>query len=67
MIPLALAEVRAIVSGELTVAPGAEEVTGVRVDSRKVEPGDLFVAVGRGAEFAEDALSRGAAATLVPD
>ena len=42
-------------------------MTGVRVDSRKIEPGDLFVAVGQGAEFQEDALSRGAAATLVPD
>ncbi len=67
MIPLTLDEVRALVSGKLIVAPRAEEVTGVRVDSRKVEQGDLFVAVGRGAEFQEDALSRGAAATLVPD
>jgi UDP-N-acetylmuramoyl-tripeptide--D-alanyl-D-alanine ligase len=67
VIPLALDEVRALVSGELKAAPGAERVTGVRVDSRKVEQGDLFVAVGRGVEFAEDALSRGAAAALVPD
>ena len=67
MIPLRLDEVRELATGELTVAPGAEEVTGVRVDSRKVEPGDLFVAVGRGAEFREDALSRGAAAALAPD
>ena len=67
MIPLTLDEVRALVSGKLIVAPRAEEVTGVRVDSRKVEAGDLFVVVGRGAEFQEDALTRGAAATLVPD
>jgi UDP-N-acetylmuramoyl-tripeptide--D-alanyl-D-alanine ligase len=67
VIPLALDEVRGLAEGKLAVAPGAEEVTGVRVDSRKVEPGDLFVAVGRGGEFAEDALARGAAATLVPD
>jgi UDP-N-acetylmuramoyl-tripeptide--D-alanyl-D-alanine ligase len=39
----------------------------VQVDSRRVLPGDLFVAVGRGAEFAGDALARGAAATLLPD
>src|SRR5205814_10291188 len=32
-----------------------------------VEPGDLFVAVGRGVEFVADARARGAAATLVPD
>ena len=30
------------------------------------EPGDLFVAVGGGAEFLDDALGRGAAAALVP-
>jgi UDP-N-acetylmuramoyl-tripeptide--D-alanyl-D-alanine ligase len=39
----------------------------VHVDSRRVGPGDLFVAVGRGEEFAADALARGAAATLIPD
>lgn len=42
-------------------------MTGVTVDSRRVRPGDLFVAVGRGAEFADDARAAGAAATLVPD
>jgi UDP-N-acetylmuramoyl-tripeptide--D-alanyl-D-alanine ligase len=42
-------------------------VTGVQVDSRRILPGDLFVAVGRGVEFADDAVARGAAATLVPD
>jgi UDP-N-acetylmuramoyl-tripeptide--D-alanyl-D-alanine ligase len=41
-------------------------VTGVQVDSRRVEPGDLFVAIGRGAGYRDDALARGAAATLVP-
>jgi UDP-N-acetylmuramoyl-tripeptide--D-alanyl-D-alanine ligase len=45
----------------------AEEITGVQVDSRRIEHGDLFVAVGRGAEFRNEALVRGAAATLVPD
>jgi UDP-N-acetylmuramoyl-tripeptide--D-alanyl-D-alanine ligase len=43
-----------------------EEITGVQVDSRRVERGDLFVAVGRGVEFRNEALVRGAAATLVP-
>ena len=47
-------------------APGADEVTGVQIDSRRIEPGDLFVAVGGGADFVDDALARGAAATLVP-
>jgi UDP-N-acetylmuramoyl-tripeptide--D-alanyl-D-alanine ligase len=41
-------------------------VTGVEVDSRRVLPGDLFVAVGRGSEFLADARTAGAAATLVP-
>ena len=44
----------------------ADTFTGVQVDSRRIRPGDLFVAVGGGSEFAEDALARGAAATLVP-
>src|SRR5204862_2643831 len=48
-------------------SPGATTVTGVRVDSRVVERGDLFVAVGTGAGYAADARERGAAATLVPD
>jgi UDP-N-acetylmuramoyl-tripeptide--D-alanyl-D-alanine ligase len=42
-------------------------VTGVEVDSRRVSPGDLFVAVGGGSAFLDDARGRGAAATLVPD
>jgi UDP-N-acetylmuramoyl-tripeptide--D-alanyl-D-alanine ligase len=44
----------------------ADGFTGVQVDSRRIVPGDLFVAVGRGSEFVADALTRGAAATLVP-
>jgi UDP-N-acetylmuramoyl-tripeptide--D-alanyl-D-alanine ligase len=45
----------------------ADRFTGVQVDSRRIVPGDLFVAVGRGSDFLEDARERGAAATLVPD
>ena len=63
MIPLALAD---LPPGRLEAAPGAERITGVKIDSRLVEPGDLFVAVGRGVEFLQDACARGAAATLVP-
>jgi UDP-N-acetylmuramoyl-tripeptide--D-alanyl-D-alanine ligase len=44
----------------------ADTFTGVQVDSRRIAPGDLFVAVGRGSEFLDDALRRGAAATLEP-
>jgi len=64
MIPLRLDEVAALAEGRLTTAPSADEITGVKVDSRKVEPGDLFVALGRGADFLAEALQRGAAATL---
>jgi len=45
----------------------ADTITGVQVDSRRVEPGDLFVAVRGGVDFLEAALERGAAATLVPE
>jgi UDP-N-acetylmuramoyl-tripeptide--D-alanyl-D-alanine ligase len=49
------------------VETDAPEFTGVQVDSRRIAPGDLFVAVGRGEEFLGDARERGAVATLVPD
>jgi UDP-N-acetylmuramoyl-tripeptide--D-alanyl-D-alanine ligase len=65
VIPLSLEDVRRLAPGELR-STGAETVAGVEVDSRRVEPGDLFVAIGRGAEYAEDALGAGAAAALVP-
>jgi UDP-N-acetylmuramoyl-tripeptide--D-alanyl-D-alanine ligase len=45
----------------------AGEFTGVQVDSRRLAPGDLFVAIGRGEQFLDEAVERGAAATLVPD
>jgi UDP-N-acetylmuramoyl-tripeptide--D-alanyl-D-alanine ligase len=45
----------------------AELFTGVQVDSRRIVPGDLFVAVGNGVDFLEDAFANGAAATLLPD
>ncbi len=65
MIPLTLDDVRALAPGELRTT-GAETVTGVQIDSRRVEPGDLFVAVGRGSEYVDDALAAGAAAALLP-
>ena len=42
-------------------------MSGVEVDSRRVRVGDLFVAVGGGDAYLDDARSRGAAATLIPD
>ena len=63
MIPLPLSEIRPLgrVDGD------ADSVTGVDVDSRRIRPGDLFVAVTGGEAFLDDARARGAAATLVPD
>jgi UDP-N-acetylmuramoyl-tripeptide--D-alanyl-D-alanine ligase len=65
VIPLRTSEIEALGLGELHAR--ADEVTGAQVDSRRIEPGDLFVAVGRGIDFREDARARGAAATLVPE
>jgi UDP-N-acetylmuramoyl-tripeptide--D-alanyl-D-alanine ligase len=66
MIPLELADVERLAPGDLRTT-GAGKVTGVQVDSRRIEPGDLFVAVGRGSEFVDEALAAGAAGALVPD
>jgi UDP-N-acetylmuramyl pentapeptide synthase len=63
VIPLPLDEIRAIAPGELD---GSGEATGLEIDSRRVGPGDLFVAIRGGREFVADARQRGAA-TLVPD
>jgi UDP-N-acetylmuramoyl-tripeptide--D-alanyl-D-alanine ligase len=63
VIPLPVEELRGL--GRLETA--ADEVTGVQIDSRRVEPGDLFVAIGRGRNYLEEARTRAAAATLVPD
>jgi UDP-N-acetylmuramoyl-tripeptide--D-alanyl-D-alanine ligase len=67
VIPLTLDEVERLASGRLDRAAWATEITGVQVDSRRIAEGDLFVAVGTGADFRNHAFARGAAATLVPD
>ncbi|HEX6680960.1 MAG TPA: UDP-N-acetylmuramoyl-tripeptide--D-alanyl-D-alanine ligase [Gaiellaceae bacterium] len=67
MIPLTLGEVAALAPGELRAEPWAKTVTGVKIDSRRIEEGDLFVAIGSGSDFRKHAVARGAAATLVPD
>lgn len=63
MIPLLLDDLRAL--GRLE--GDAETVTGVEIDSRRVGPGDLFVALGGGVAYLDEARTRGGAATLVPD
>jgi UDP-N-acetylmuramoyl-tripeptide--D-alanyl-D-alanine ligase len=64
LIPLPLDELRAFGLGR--VAGDADVVTGVEIDSRRVGPGDLFVAVGGGVAFVDDARAAGAV-VLVPD
>ncbi len=64
MIPLELALIEPL--GVLRARPGAEQVSGVTLDSRRVDGGELFVALGPGEAFVADALGRGAAAALVP-
>ena len=63
MIPLRIDELPQV--GHLDAR--ADVISGVQVDSRRVRPGDLFVAVGRGVDFLDGALAQGAAATLVPE
>jgi len=67
VIPLTLAEIRELAPGRLEAAAWAAEVTGLQIDSRRVEEGDLFVAVGGGIDFVKHAIARGAAAALVPE
>jgi UDP-N-acetylmuramoyl-tripeptide--D-alanyl-D-alanine ligase len=67
VIALTLDEIADLAPGRLDRAPWADEVTGLQVDSRRVAEGDLFVAVGSGADFARHAFARGAAAVLYPD
>ena len=62
MIPIPVTEIREL--GRLEA--DAEAIVGVEIDSRRVGPGDLFVAVRGGVNHVEEARARGAA-TLVPD
>jgi UDP-N-acetylmuramoyl-tripeptide--D-alanyl-D-alanine ligase len=63
VIPIAVDELATLGLGELR---GFGEITGLEIDSRRVRPGDLFVAIRGGREFVEEARDRGAA-TLVPN
>jgi UDP-N-acetylmuramoyl-tripeptide--D-alanyl-D-alanine ligase len=66
VIPLGLDEIAALAPGELRGSQG-EQATGLTIDSRRVEPGDIFVAVGRGVDYADEALAAGAVAALLPE
>jgi UDP-N-acetylmuramoyl-tripeptide--D-alanyl-D-alanine ligase len=62
VIPLPVEEIQALGRLESDV----EQVAGVEIDSRRVGPGDLFVAVRGGLAYLQEARASGAA-TLVPD
>jgi UDP-N-acetylmuramoyl-tripeptide--D-alanyl-D-alanine ligase len=64
LIPLEVATLEEL--GRLEAAPWADAVTGVQIDSRRIEEGDLFVAVDGGRDFVKHAFARGAAAVLMP-
>jgi UDP-N-acetylmuramoyl-tripeptide--D-alanyl-D-alanine ligase len=65
VIPLELSLVEPL--GRLHARPWADDVTGVKIDSRRIQEGDLFVAVGGGVDFVRHALALGASAALEPD
>jgi UDP-N-acetylmuramoyl-tripeptide--D-alanyl-D-alanine ligase len=65
VIPLELSSLEPL--GRLVARPWADVVTGMQVDSRRIEEGDLFVAVDGGHDFVEHAFARGASAALVPE
>jgi len=65
MLPESIAQLAQVISGELS---GTGIVTGFAIDSRKVEPGDLFIALQGardGHDFLVAAAEAGAAAALV--
>ena len=66
MIPLSIDDVHRLAPGDLR-RTGADRVTGVQIDSRRIESGDLFVAVGGGADYVDEALAAGGGAALVPE
>jgi len=69
VIPTTLSDVAEVVSGSLIDSPNPQAmVTGAAADTRRVNPGDLFVAIvgarADGHDFAESAMSDGAVGVL---
>jgi UDP-N-acetylmuramoyl-tripeptide--D-alanyl-D-alanine ligase len=62
VIPLEIEELAPLALGELH---GSGPIRGLHIDSRRVAPSDLFVAIRGGRQFVQDARDRGAH-TLVP-
>lgn len=68
---LTLEEVIAAMGGRRLGADAVTSVWGVRIDSREVAPGDLFIAIRGenhdGHRFVAEAIDRGAAAAVISD
>ena len=67
MVELSLANLVERGLARTVIGDAAVRVSGIRHDSRAVEPGDLFAAIAgvrHGTEFAPDAIARGASAVL---
>ncbi|MBI3616144.1 MAG: UDP-N-acetylmuramoyl-tripeptide--D-alanyl-D-alanine ligase [Candidatus Omnitrophica bacterium] len=64
-----LEEIGAATGGELVRAGASKEISGVSIDSRTIQPGNLFIAIQGprfdGHDFLEQAFARGAAGAVV--
>ncbi|MEO0021305.1 MAG: UDP-N-acetylmuramoyl-tripeptide--D-alanyl-D-alanine ligase [candidate division WOR-3 bacterium] len=71
MEPVRIDEVVMATAGSLTAGKPELVITGVGVDSRSINPGELFIAIKgkrmNGHQFVADAVRRGAAAILVSE
>lgn len=69
MLPLRLAEIASACGGRAEGDVSAAAVSGISIDTRTLQPGDLFVGLkgghGDGDRFAAEALAAGAAAVIV--
>ena len=64
-------EIVSAVSGKCVQAGQSKEITGVKIDSRKIVPGDLYIPIigknNDGHRFIQNAVENGAAAVLVDE
>ncbi|MEO0051773.1 MAG: Mur ligase domain-containing protein, partial [candidate division WOR-3 bacterium] len=71
MEPVRIDEVVMATAGSLTAGKPELVITGVGVDSRSINPGELFIAIKgkrmNGHQFVADTVRRGAAAILVSE
>lgn len=69
MIPVTLAEIAAAIAGEIVQGEPGLTIRQVATDSRKIKPGDLFIALAGerydGHQFLEQAVAAGAGALVV--